>query len=46
MDPERYHRSRPRYPAAFVRDLVDEIPGRDVLDVGVGTGIVAGQAWP
>ncbi len=42
-DPERYHRTRPRYPAAMVRDLVDEIPGRDVLDVGVGTGIVARQ---
>jgi SAM-dependent methyltransferase len=42
-DPERYHRTRPRYPAAFVRELVDELPGRDVLDVGVGTGIVARQ---
>ena len=42
-DPDRYHRTRPRYPAAFVRELVDELPGRDVLDVGVGTGIVARQ---
>jgi len=42
-DPERYHRTRPRYPAEMVRDLVDELPGRDVLDVGVGTGIVARQ---
>ena len=42
-DPERYHRTRPRYPAAFVRDRVDALPGRDVLDVGVGTGIVARQ---
>ena len=42
-DPERYHRTRPRYPAAFVRDLVDALPGRDILDVGVGTGIVARQ---
>jgi SAM-dependent methyltransferase len=42
-DPERYHRTRPRYPAAFVRELVDELPGREVLDVGVGTGIVARQ---
>jgi SAM-dependent methyltransferase len=42
-DPERYHRTRPRYPAALIRELVDEIPGRDVLDVGVGTGIVARQ---
>ena len=36
-------RTRPRYPAELVRDLVDEIPGRDVLDVGCGTGIVARQ---
>jgi SAM-dependent methyltransferase len=45
-DPERYHRSRPRYPAAMVRDLVDAMPGpgpHDVLDVGCGTGIVARQ---
>lgn len=42
-DPERYHRTRPRYPAELIRDLVDEIPGRDVLDVGCGTGIVARQ---
>ena len=45
-DPERYHRSRPRYPAALVRDLVDAMPGcepHDVLDVGCGTGIVARQ---
>ncbi len=42
-DPERYHRTRPRYPAAFIRDLVDALPGREVLDVGVGTGIVARQ---
>jgi hypothetical protein len=24
--PERYHRTRPRYPAAFIRDLVDAPP--------------------
>ena len=42
-DPDRYHRTRPRYPAELIRDLVDEIPGRDVLDVGCGTGIVARQ---
>jgi SAM-dependent methyltransferase len=42
-DPERYHRTRPRYPAELIRDLVDAIPGRKVLDVGCGTGIVARQ---
>jgi SAM-dependent methyltransferase len=42
-DPDRYHRTRPRYPAELIRDLVDETPGRDVLDVGCGTGIVARQ---
>ena len=42
-DPERYHRTRPRYPAELIRDLVDEMPGRDALDVGCGTGIVARQ---
>jgi SAM-dependent methyltransferase len=40
-DAERYNRTRPRYPAA----LIDRIAaaGRDVLDVGSGTGIVARQ---
>jgi SAM-dependent methyltransferase len=45
-DAERYHRTRPRYPAALIRDLVDALPGsgpHDVLDVGCGTGIVARQ---
>ena len=42
-DPGRYDRSRPRYPAALVRAVVDASPGPDVLDVGMGTGIVARQ---
>ncbi|TWP48011.1 class I SAM-dependent methyltransferase [Lentzea tibetensis] len=42
-DPERYDRSRPRYPAAMVDAIIAVSPGRDVLDVGVGTGIAARQ---
>lgn len=43
MDPERYDRSRPRYPDAMVAAIVAASPGRDFLDVGIGTGIVARQ---
>lgn len=40
-DPERYHRTRPRYPRA----LVDRIAGPgQVLDVGIGTGL-SGQPF-
>lgn len=42
-DPERYDRSRPRYPAALVGRIVEASPGPDVLDVGCGTGIAARQ---
>jgi 2-polyprenyl-3-methyl-5-hydroxy-6-metoxy-1,4-benzoquinol methylase len=41
LDPERYKRTRPRYPQAMVQRLVAAIPGPDVLDVGIGTGISA-----
>jgi SAM-dependent methyltransferase len=40
-DPERYDRSRPRYPQALVERIVADSPGLEVLDVGIGTGIVA-----
>ncbi|MGW6332362.1 class I SAM-dependent methyltransferase [Nocardia rhamnosiphila] len=40
-DPPRYDRTRPRYPAAMVTRVMAEAPGRDVLDVGIGTGISA-----
>lgn len=40
-DAERYDRSRPGYPRAMVDAIVAGSPGRDVLDVGVGTGISA-----
>ncbi|HTZ22946.1 MAG TPA: class I SAM-dependent methyltransferase [Streptosporangiaceae bacterium] len=42
-DPERYDRARPSYPAALVERVVAASPGREVLDVGCGTGIVARQ---
>ncbi|MFD6161593.1 class I SAM-dependent methyltransferase [Nocardia sp. NPDC060256] len=43
VDAERYDRSRPRYPEAMVQSIIAASPGRDVLDVGIGTGIVARQ---
>jgi SAM-dependent methyltransferase len=43
VDAERYDRSRPRYPAALVDRIVAGSPGREVLDIGCGTGIVARQ---
>ena len=42
-DPERYDRARPSYPAALVERVIAASPGRNVLDVGCGTGIVARQ---
>jgi SAM-dependent methyltransferase len=40
-DAERYDRARPSYPRALVDQIVATSPGRDVLDVGCGTGIAA-----
>jgi SAM-dependent methyltransferase len=40
-DPEHYDRARPRYPQALVERIVASSPGRNVLDVGIGTGIAA-----
>ncbi|SNY49699.1 class I SAM-dependent methyltransferase [Paractinoplanes atraurantiacus] len=37
IDPRRYDRTRPRYPDALIERLV----APEVLDVGIGTGIVA-----
>ena len=42
-DAERYDRARPSYPGAVVDRIVAACPGRDVLDVGCGTGIAARQ---
>ncbi|ONI71102.1 SAM-dependent methyltransferase [Actinosynnema sp. ALI-1.44] len=42
-DAQRYDRTRPRYPQALIDRIVATAPGRDVLDVGTGTGIAARQ---
>jgi SAM-dependent methyltransferase len=42
-DAQRYDRARPRYPDALVARIVASSPGREVLDVGCGTGIAARQ---
>jgi SAM-dependent methyltransferase len=42
-DAERYDRARRRYPDALVERIVATSPGRQVLDVGCGTGIAARQ---
>ena len=41
LDAERYDRARPSYPQAMVGQIIAASPGRDVLDVGIGTGISA-----
>lgn len=40
---DRYDRARPRYPDALVHRIVTAAPGPELLDVGVGTGIVSRQ---
>ena len=40
-DPARYDRTRPRYPQELVDRIIAASPGRDVLDVGIGTGVSA-----
>jgi SAM-dependent methyltransferase len=37
----RYDRTRPSYPGEMVPAILAGIPGTDVLDVGIGTGIAA-----
>ena len=43
VDAARYDRTRPDYPDALVQRIIAASPGREVLDVGCGTGIVARQ---
>lgn len=38
-----YDRARPRYPEGLIDAVVAAMPGREVVDVGCGTGIVARQ---
>ncbi|MFD9848750.1 class I SAM-dependent methyltransferase [Streptomyces sp. JL1001] len=38
-----YNRSRPEYPDALIERITSALPGRDVLDVGCGSGIEARQ---
>jgi SAM-dependent methyltransferase len=40
-DARRYDRARPTYPVDLVERIIAGSPGRDVLDVGCGTGISA-----
>jgi SAM-dependent methyltransferase len=42
-DAQRYDRARPGYPDALVARIIAGSPGREVLDVGCGTGIAARQ---
>ena len=42
-DPERYDRTRPRYPDAMIDRIVAASPGPRVLDIGCGTGTAARQ---
>jgi SAM-dependent methyltransferase len=42
-DAAGYDQARPGYPGALVARIVAGSPGRDVLDVGCGTGIAARQ---
>lgn len=40
-DADRYDRARPRYPRALAEAILAGLPGKRVLDVGIGTGLSA-----
>ncbi|HJS97045.1 MAG TPA: class I SAM-dependent methyltransferase [Solirubrobacteraceae bacterium] len=40
-DAGRYDRTRPRYPQALIDKIIADLPGCDLLDVGIGTGVSA-----
>lgn len=43
VDPERYDRARPRYPDELVTAVLAASPGKEILNVGCGTGIEGRQ---
>lgn len=43
VDPAGYDRWRPRYPQPLIDRILANSPGQQMLDVGIGTGIVARQ---
>ncbi|MBM2617854.1 class I SAM-dependent methyltransferase [Actinoplanes sp. LDG1-06] len=43
VDAARYDRTRPRYPSGLITRIAAGVAGPAVLDVGIGTGIVARQ---
>lgn len=43
VDAARYDRARPPYPGALIDRIAAAAPGRDILNVGCGTGIEARQ---
>ena len=43
VDAQRYDRARPRYPVALLNRILAASPGRQLLDVGCGTGIASRQ---
>ena len=42
-DAQRYDRARPDYPNALIARIAGAIPGRRIVDAGIGTGIAAAQ---
>jgi SAM-dependent methyltransferase len=43
VDAARYDRTRPAYPVELIERILQQSPGKAVLDVGSGTGIAARQ---
>ncbi|WP_427019141.1 class I SAM-dependent methyltransferase (plasmid) [Pseudarthrobacter sp. P1] len=41
FEAERYDRARPRYPQALADAVLADLPGWQILDIGIGTGLSA-----